>query len=31
LHRIAVTHDRLVTKIASGAAARAQVQGGTCE
>lgn len=31
LHRIAVTHDRLVTKIASGAAASAQVQGGTCE
>ena len=31
LHRIAETHDRLVTKIASGAAASAQVQGGTCE
>ena len=31
LHRIAVTHERRVTKIASGAAASAQVQGGTCE
>ena len=31
LHRIAETHERLVTTIASGAAASAQVQGGTCE